>query len=163
MNSSDKLVVILPSQWTELRDLFLKNWPENHIAWHTINSYVSWFKLKPDIKNLKMYSLNGTWRSDGTYLVAVSFKLLCLLMIFLNSFSQDRYQILIYSLENQKEKLKAALRLADWSVGVKVTFNARFRSAVVEVAQEKNLKVEYDHHLFDYFLPKEEAKKFVLK
>lgn len=69
---SDKLVEIPPKDWIELRDIFLLNWPENHVAWHTINNFVNWFRMKPDIKDLKVYSLNGLWRNDGTYAIVVS-------------------------------------------------------------------------------------------
>jgi hypothetical protein len=69
---SDELVEIKPSEWIELRDLFLLNWPDNHVAWHTINNYISWYRKEPKIENLKIFSLNGSWRSDGTYVVRVS-------------------------------------------------------------------------------------------
>lgn len=69
---SDELVEIPPVEWIELRELFSHNWPENHVAWQTINNFVNWFRTDPDIKHLKILSLNGTWRSDGTYIVIVS-------------------------------------------------------------------------------------------
>lgn len=68
----DKLVEIPPSDWLELRDLYSPNWPENHVAWHTINNYVNWFRMLPNIKHLRVWSLNGSWRSDGTYVIVVS-------------------------------------------------------------------------------------------
>lgn len=68
----DKLVEISPSEWIELRDLYRLNWPDNHVAWHTINNYLNWFRMEPNIKHLKIFSLNGTWRSDGTYVIVVS-------------------------------------------------------------------------------------------
>jgi hypothetical protein len=68
----DKLVEIPPCNWIELRDIFLLNWPENHVAWHTINNYVNWNRIRPYIKNLNIYSLNDSWKSDGTYVVVVS-------------------------------------------------------------------------------------------
>jgi hypothetical protein len=75
MEREDKLVEISPSEWGELRDLFLLNWPENHVAWHTVNNFLNWFRMEPNIRDLKIYSLNGTWRSDGTYVIVVSRKL----------------------------------------------------------------------------------------
>lgn len=70
----DKLVDIPQLEWIELRDLFLVNWPENHVAYHTIDNFVQWYRKEPDIKDLKIYSLNGSWRSDGTYVIVVSIK-----------------------------------------------------------------------------------------
>lgn len=68
----DKLVEVKTCDWIELRDVFLLNWPENHIAWHTINNYVNWFRMEPNIRDIKIFSLNGCWRSDGTYVIVVS-------------------------------------------------------------------------------------------
>lgn len=77
----DKLVEIPASDWIELRDIFLLNWPDNHVAWHTINNYVNWHRKQSYIRDLKIYSLNNSWRSDGTYVVVVSrtsIKFVCL-------------------------------------------------------------------------------------
>lgn len=69
----------------------------------------------------------------------------------------------VYTLELSNEKLKRALNLVDWSRGVKVSsFLKRHRSAIIDVVQEKKLKVEYDSLTFLYFLSKEEAKKKTL-
>lgn len=70
----DELVEIPQSEWIELRDLFLVNWPENHVAYHTIDNFVQWYRKESNIKDLKIYSLNGSWRSDGTYVIVVSIK-----------------------------------------------------------------------------------------
>lgn len=67
----DKLIEIPPNDWIELRDLFLLNWPDNQTAWHTINNYVNWYRKQSYIRHLKIYSLNNSWRSDGTYVVVV--------------------------------------------------------------------------------------------
>lgn len=78
VKSHDNLVEIPTKNWRELRDLFALNWPKNHIAWHTINNYLNWFRYEPGIKNLKIFSLNDNWRSDGTFVVIVSSILFCL-------------------------------------------------------------------------------------
>jgi hypothetical protein len=69
----------------------------------------------------------------------------------------------IYSLELSNEKLKRALSLLDWSNGYKVSaFLRRHRSAVMDVIQNKRLKIESDSLTFLYYLPKEDAKKMNL-
>lgn len=76
---------------------------------------------------------------------------------------QDRYQLFIYTLDLSNEKLRRALSLIDWSTGIKVSsFLKRHRSAVLDVVQEKKLKLEYDSHTFLYLLSKEEVKKKTL-
>jgi hypothetical protein len=81
VKSHDNLIEIPTKNWRELRDLFALNWPKNHIAWHTINNYLNWFRYEPAIKNLKIYSLNGNWRNDGTFVVIVSRKKIILFFI----------------------------------------------------------------------------------
>lgn len=81
---TDKLIEIPPHDWIELRDLFLLNWPDNHVAWHSINNYVNWYRKQSYIRHLKIYSLNNSWRSDGTYVVVVRTKKL------IKNFSQKR-------------------------------------------------------------------------
>jgi hypothetical protein len=77
--------------------------------------------------------------------------------------SQDRYQLLIYSLELSNEKLKRALNLLDWSNGFKVSaFLKRHRSAVIDVINSKKLKIKTDTLTFLYYQPKEEIKKKTL-
>jgi hypothetical protein len=78
-------------------------------------------------------------------------------------FVQDRYQLFVYTLDLSNEKLRRALSLIDWSAGFKVSsFLKRHRSAVLDVVQEKKLKLEYDSHCYLYFLSKEEVKKKTL-
>ena len=74
MESPDKLVEIPPRDWNELREMFSSNWPEHHVAWHTIYNYINWFRIEPNIKQLKVFSLNGEWRCDGTYVIVVSYR-----------------------------------------------------------------------------------------
>ncbi|CAO1329840.1 unnamed protein product [Diamesa serratosioi] len=144
--AADRLKTIQPFDWFELRDLFVVNWPENHVAYHTIDNFLQWHrKEEEDIKNLKIYSLNDSWRSDGTYVIV------------------DRYQLFVYTLEISNDKLKRLLSLLDWSGGFKVSsFLKRHRSAVVDVVEHKKLKLEYDSLTFLYFMSKEEAKSIVL-
>lgn len=65
------LVKIPKENWSELRDLFKVNWPDNILGYSTIDNYYRWNQKDSDIKNLVIYSLNGDW-SDGTYIVIVS-------------------------------------------------------------------------------------------
>lgn len=68
--SGDKLVAIPRNEWKTLRDLFKPEWPANAVAYYTIDNYINWLQLKPEMKNIQFYSLNGDWR-DGTYLIVV--------------------------------------------------------------------------------------------
>lgn len=68
--SGDRLVAIPGIEWKNLRDLFQPKWPANAVAYYTIDNYINWLQLKPAMKNIQVYSLNGDWR-DGTYLIVV--------------------------------------------------------------------------------------------
>lgn len=67
----EKICEIPVEKWTELRDLFLPDWPKNIYAFNLLENYINWIKKDPNIKNLKIYSLSGDW-SDGTFVVVVS-------------------------------------------------------------------------------------------
>lgn len=54
-----------------LRDLYLKDWPENLIGYYTVNNFIRWLENDPNIKNLHFYCLNGDI-SDGTFAIIVS-------------------------------------------------------------------------------------------
>lgn len=70
--STDKLIEIPSYQWINLRDLYLKNWPENLLGYYTIDNYIRWIEKLTTIEQLFIYSLNGDW-SDGTFAVIVSY------------------------------------------------------------------------------------------
>lgn len=67
----DKICEIPAEKWAELRDFFLPNWPRNIYAYNLLENYIRWLEKDPNIKNLKVYSLNDDW-SDGTFVVVVS-------------------------------------------------------------------------------------------
>lgn len=68
----DKLIEIPCSEWTNLRDMYLHDFPTHMVGYNTMNNYIQWNQIKSDIKHLHIYSLNGDWKRDGTFLVVVS-------------------------------------------------------------------------------------------
>lgn len=73
MEATDRLCIIPPSEWTELRDLYRLNWPEHHVAYATVDNFIRWYEKDSGIKNLTIYCLNDSWREDGTYLIVVRY------------------------------------------------------------------------------------------
>uniref|UniRef100_A0A182WFH2 N-acetyltransferase domain-containing protein n=1 Tax=Anopheles minimus TaxID=112268 RepID=A0A182WFH2_9DIPT len=137
METTDRLCIIPPNEWIELRDLFRESWPEHHVAYATIDNYIRWYEKDSTIKNLTIYCLNGSWRKDGTYLVV------------------DRYQLFVYSLESSNCVLEKALHLLDWSGGLKVSsILSRHRKPVIDVITAKSLEKEYDSETILYYMPK---------
>lgn len=68
----DKLVEIPCSEWTTLRDMYLRDWPTHMVGYNTVDNYIRWNKIQSDINKLHFYSLNGDWQRDGTFIVVVS-------------------------------------------------------------------------------------------
>lgn len=68
-NDNDRLVKIPATCWNELRDLYQF---DHHIAFHIVNNYIIWYQKDQNIKDLEILSLNGEWKSDGTFLIVVS-------------------------------------------------------------------------------------------
>nr|XP_040239532.2 uncharacterized protein LOC120959876 isoform X1 [Anopheles coluzzii] len=140
MEATDRLCIIPPSEWTELRDLYRLNWPEHHVAYATVDNFIRWYEKDSGIKNLTIYCLNDSWREDGTYLIV------------------DRYQLFAYSLDPTNCVLEKALHLLDWSGGLKVSsLLSRHRAPVINVITAKGLEKEYDSETFLYYMPKAEC------
>lgn len=79
---TDRLTEITVTDLPKLRDLYKPeaNTKKSYIAFTTIEGYISWFKQKPSLANVKIYCLNDDF-SDGTFAVIVS------IFISINSFS----------------------------------------------------------------------------
>lgn len=62
------------------------------------------------------------------------------------------------------DRLEAALRLLDWSAGMKVaSFMARHREAVLNVVRSKQLSTCVDDRLMVYYMPRDEARELQVK
>ncbi|XP_058126746.1 uncharacterized protein LOC131281223 [Anopheles ziemanni] len=146
MDTADRLCIIPPVEWVELRDLYLVDWPEHHVAYTTIDNYIRWYAKDSGIKNLAICCLNGTWRKDGTYLVV------------------DRYQLFAYSFDTTNGILEKAFHLLDWSGGLKVSsILKRHRAPLIKVLEAKGLQTEYDSETCIYFMPKERCNALELQ
>lgn len=81
---------------------------------------------------------------------------------------QDRYQVLLYSLESSAStdavtRLEIALSLLDWSKGFKVSsFSSKHRQSVVRLVESRRLEREFDSETVFYHLPKERANDLPL-
>lgn len=68
---TDQIVEVERENWTNLRNFFLKDWPNNVVGYYTIDNFIKWTEKEPNTKNLHIYSLNGDW-TDGTFAVIVN-------------------------------------------------------------------------------------------
>lgn len=70
--TDSKLVVIPASDWLRLRNLYRQNWPANLLGFYTVDTFLRWQEQETEIKHLIIYSLDGDWETDGTYVCIVS-------------------------------------------------------------------------------------------
>lgn len=68
---TDRPVEIEPKDWQKLKNLYTPDGLKNYIAYTTIDNYIRWFEQAPNVKHVKIFSLNGDF-SDGTFVVTVN-------------------------------------------------------------------------------------------
>ncbi|XP_001657925.2 glycine N-acyltransferase-like protein 3 isoform X1 [Aedes aegypti] len=145
---SNRLVEISSENWPELRDLFRSNWPEHVFAYGVVNNYWNW-KQQPTKKNhyptseVQIFSLNGSWRENGTFLLF------------------DHFEIYFYSCDSTSgyASLTEALLLVDWTkyTEVSMDFVEMHRIALDRVISAKRLAIVNDEVTNFYYMPKENA------
>ncbi|XP_004530236.1 uncharacterized protein LOC101450075 [Ceratitis capitata] len=98
---SHTLVEIPQAQWTELRDLY-EGQRKQACAYNTLQCLIEWQKQDAEL-DLSIYSLDGDWRTDGTYL---AIKKNPLKHLFLNTLSenQDRLITALATLKREKNE-----------------------------------------------------------
>ncbi|XP_049548227.1 uncharacterized protein LOC125959446 [Anopheles darlingi] len=134
----DHLVEIPRCNWEEWRDLYKREWPRHELAYNLVQNYIDWSKHDRKIKDLTIYSLNGSWRENGTYVVI------------------DRIDLYVYTLDESLECLRRALMIVDWDYYYELVM-CPYETLVFDVFQQLDVKI-FDAALnFTYFLPKEDA------
>jgi len=76
--------------WPELRDKFVKNWPEHCIGYNIVDNYIKWKKRDPNYADCVFHSLDGDW-SDGTFAAV------------------DMHQLFVYTLDASVFRLEKLL------------------------------------------------------
>ncbi|KXJ71150.1 hypothetical protein RP20_CCG021345 [Aedes albopictus] len=136
----DQLKPIPRTDWTELRDMFKREWPKHEVAYNSIQNYMNWVTIEPRIKNLEVLGLNDSWRDNGTYVIV------------------DRYQVFLYSLDESDESLKRALLLVDWDYSYMICCVHESRHSVLkEVFKLHEVDFKWEAHSILYELPLEDC------
>lgn len=66
----NKLVEIPPNKWPALRDLYIKR-KDNAACYNLLQTFIKW-KDNDSEMPVTIYSLNGDWESDGTFIAQVN-------------------------------------------------------------------------------------------
>lgn len=66
---SNKLVEIPENKWSILRDLYVER-KDRASCYNLLQTFMNWKNKEPEL-NLNIYSLNGEWESDGTFVAKV--------------------------------------------------------------------------------------------
>lgn len=88
-----QLLEISPTDWPVLRDMFADIWPKHILGYSIVRNFIEWHEKYNNIRNLKLYSLDGDWQSDGTFLAIVSICRLGILSSFLTSLARLKYML----------------------------------------------------------------------
>lgn len=72
LNMNHKLTKIQFQDLTTLRDLFKIEWPKHIISYATIQTVIKKCEKNPKyFEDIKIWSLNNDWNSDGTFIIHV--------------------------------------------------------------------------------------------
>ncbi|EDW29266.1 GL18506 [Drosophila persimilis] len=82
----DSLVEIPRGDWIKLRDLYADRDTDPH-GYMCINNYINWVQKEPELP-VRVLSLNGEWKQEGTFLIAVDMGL-NLQHLYFNTLSDD--------------------------------------------------------------------------
>ncbi|XP_053675933.1 uncharacterized protein LOC128726166 [Anopheles nili] len=134
----DRLVEIPRCDWEEWRDLYKRDWPRHEIAYNTVQNYINWSKYDRKIKDLVLYSLNGNWREDGTYIII------------------DRIDLYMHTLDESSDSLRRALELVDWDYYY-VAVMCEHEKLLFATFKKLNVRVFIARPNTIYFLAKEDA------
>lgn len=67
----DELIEIPRASLLELKDLFLVEWPKYVTANYTLDNYINWIKKDTEVQDYQIFSLNESWRDNGTFIIIV--------------------------------------------------------------------------------------------
>uniref|UniRef100_A0A182MZ90 N-acetyltransferase domain-containing protein n=1 Tax=Anopheles dirus TaxID=7168 RepID=A0A182MZ90_9DIPT len=134
----DRLVEIPRCDWGEWRDLYKQDWPRHELAYNTVQNYIDWSKRDTKIKDLALYSLNGTWRENGTFVII------------------DRIDLYMHTLDESLDTLRRALELVDWDYYY-VAVMCEFETLLFDTFKKLNVRVALAHPSTIFFLSKEDA------
>uniref|UniRef100_A0A1Q3FA42 N-acetyltransferase domain-containing protein n=1 Tax=Culex tarsalis TaxID=7177 RepID=A0A1Q3FA42_CULTA len=140
--TENRLVEIIPEEWPKLCALFRRNWPEHVFAYGIVSNYLRWAQQGAET-NVRIFSLNGTWPDNGTFLLF------------------DEFEIYFYSMDvdSKYKSLSDALCLVKWEGyrEVSMDFLEKHRATLDAAITTKNLFVSKDTLTNFYYKSKEEV------
>ncbi|XP_059617249.1 uncharacterized protein LOC132262124 [Phlebotomus argentipes] len=140
MSNTDRLVSIPPEDLLTLLDMYKVNWPRHLLSYQTIYHFFLWLQKNSSIEDLFVWSLNGSWRQNGTVII------------------KSHRDIHIATLDETHESLFRALCLLDWSPGILVcSFLEYMRPAPLRAIEKCRVPVAYDCSYKFFILAKEKA------
>ncbi|XP_062141823.1 uncharacterized protein LOC133849744 [Drosophila sulfurigaster albostrigata] len=127
----------------KLQALYLKEWPKHCVGYFWLDNYLRWLAKDPALKNLKFYTLNGDWRTDGLFILV------------------HRYQLFFCNLSRQKTmELQTALQLLDWTKAYKVSAIHESHHAIYkQLVAKRQLCLDREMNTIMYSLSCNQAKE----
>ncbi|XP_055685165.1 uncharacterized protein LOC129791163 isoform X2 [Lutzomyia longipalpis] len=141
MPPADRLVPIARKALPILRDLYKVDWPKHLINYQTINNFVNWYNQTSSIDEVFIWSLNDTWRDNGTFII------------------KSHYDIHCGTLDGNEETLVRAFCLINWNRPLLIcSFVEYQRPPIVKALKIHKVPIKYDCSYKFFTLPKEKAK-----
>lgn len=165
---NDRLVEIHVSEWSDLRDLYRRDWPRHILGYNTINTVLSWVKQQK-INHLSVLSLNDDWQ-DGTFLCLVSWfwnkrdTIYAIICVFVWIQFQHRYVCFANTASDSLDRLKKILSILSWNVAFEDSpIMQRLYPAVTDNIFDKKLIQSFEIKSILYFMPHQEALTLEIK
>lgn len=151
MQEQDILVEIPNEDLPNLRDLYSKQLPFATHVYSFLNTAMKWMKVSPEKSYIKIFSPNGDWRRDGTFVALLQWS--C-------------YDLFVFTLEETCERLEHALMTTqriDWSqVILFYAVHQNHTDTVYKVLDKLELKVEHSTKTDFWWMPKEQASQLTV-
>ncbi|XP_058126745.1 uncharacterized protein LOC131267802 isoform X3 [Anopheles coustani] len=132
----DQRMDILFDEWSELRDIYRRNWPKHEFAFYLLQNYIQW-KSQEQTLNVNIFSLNGNWRNDGTFVL----------------------KVIVEEIDGYGSYLIRLLKLLEWEKlsEISMDYLGTHHMAVTKVINDNNLLVRSSNMANYYFMAKEQA------
>lgn len=171
MNTLENKLVPVPLKCLpKLRDMYRVEWPTYITACYTIDTCIRWFDKDPNLKDVKIYCLNGKWE-DGTFIMIVSllvvswsFRVFPVNKLNSKNLFQRETTHFFNTLQPSCENLKIALSLIDWLKPSNTScYSGALRSTVLQVLNDQGIKNVSEFSTNIYFVPGHQALEMIKK
>ncbi|XP_058447483.1 uncharacterized protein LOC131427917 [Malaya genurostris] len=139
--SCDKLVNLSIFDLEELESVLRRYGDRFEIWYRTVQNYLNWLRVDPDIVDLQIISLNGNWRNDGTFVII------------------DCSYIYLHNFKENNDSLERILHLLSWKRSYFICmFPERLKQPILNTFRELQIEIALFTDDVIYYLPANAAE-----